>query len=229
MKVLVVEDDKKLALFLTKALSEEGYIVDACRSGREAITQASNIGYALILLDWMLPDVDGVTVCRELRRAANAIPILMLTARGEVGERVTGLDAGADDYMTKPFELEELLARVRAAIRRGEGAQRSLRVGTLTVDLLERLVQVGGVRLDLTPREYSLLVLLARNAGRVVSRSEILNQVWEVVRDPGSNVIEVNVKNLREKLGVGEPTPEVPMIETVRGSGYRLVLVEASA
>lgn len=224
MKVLVVEDDKKLALFLRKALSEEGYIVDACRSGREALLQASNIAYSLILLDWMLPDLDGVTVCREIRRSANNIPIVMLTARAEVGERVTGLDAGADDYITKPFELEELLARVRAAIRRGEGGQRSLRVGALAIDLIERIVHVDGVRLDLTPREYSLLVLFARNAGRVVSRSEILNQVWEVLRDPGSNVIEVNVRNLREKLG-----PLGSAIETIRGAGYRLSLIEGAS
>ena len=224
MKVLVVEDDKKLARFLTKAFSEEGYIVDACRSGREALTQAGHIGYSLIVLDWMLPDLDGVTVCRELRRTACNTPILMLTARAEVGERVTGLDAGADDYMTKPFELDELMARVRAAIRRGEGGQRALRVGALSIDLLERIVHVNGARLDLTPREYSLLVLLARNAGRVVSRSEILSQVWEGVRDPGSNVVEVNVRNLREKLG-----ELAPAIETVRGAGYRLGLSDPGA
>jgi DNA-binding response OmpR family regulator len=223
MKVLVVEDDKKLALFLRKALSEEGYIVDACRHGREALVQASNIAYALILLDWMLPDLDGVTVCREIRRSANNIPIVMLTARADVGERVTGLDAGADDYITKPFELEELLARVRAAIRRGEGGQRSVRVGALVIDLVERIVHIEGVRLDLTPREYSLLVLLARNAGRVVSRSEILSQVWEMLRDPGSNVIEVNVRNLREKLGALGSS-----IETVRGAGYRFTLAEGA-
>ena len=222
MKVLVVEDDKKLARFLTKALSEEGYVVDGCRSGREALTQAANIAYSLILLDWMLPDLDGLTVCRELRRTASNVPILMLTARSELGERVAGLDAGADDYMTKPFALRELLARVRAAIRRGDGAQRTLRVGALAIDLVDHVVHVDGVRLDLTPKEYSLLVLLARNAGRVVSRAEILSQVWEVLRDPGSNVIEVNVKNLRDKLGT-----LAPAIETVRGAGYRLVLVEA--
>lgn len=225
MKVLVVEDDKKLAIFLTKALSEEGYIVDACRSGREALLHASNIAYSLILLDWMLPDLDGISVCREIRRSANNIPIVMLTARADVGERVTGLDAGADDYVTKPFELDELLARVRAAIRRGGGGgQRSLRVGALSIDLIERIVHVDGVRLDLTPREYALLVLLARNAGRVISRGEILSQVWQVLRDPGSNVIEVNVRNLREKLG-----PHGSAIETVRGAGYRFTLVESAS
>jgi two-component system OmpR family response regulator len=224
MKVLVVEDDRKLARFLAQALTEEGYVVDTCSRGRDALNQASHIGYSLIVLDWMLPDLDGVTVCREIRRSASNVPILMLTARAEVGERVTGLDAGADDYMTKPFELEELLARVRAAIRRGQTEPQTLRVGNLTLDLVEHLVHVDGTRIDLTPREYSLLTLLAKSAGRVVPRSEILSQVWETVRDPGSNVIEVNVKNLREKLG-----DAAPALETVRGVGYRMVLLEGGA
>jgi DNA-binding response OmpR family regulator len=224
MKVLVVEDDKKLARFLAQALGEEGYVVDTCARGRDALAQAGRIAYALIILDWMLPDLDGVAVCRDIRRTASAVPILMLTARSEVGERVTGLDAGADDYMTKPFELEELLARVRAAIRRGQTDPQTLRVGPLSIDLLEHLVHVEGTRLDLTPREYSLLLLLARNAGRVVPRTEILSQVWETVRDPGSNVIEVNVRNLREKLGAAGP-----VLETVRGVGYRMMLLEGGA
>jgi DNA-binding response OmpR family regulator len=224
MKVLVVEDDKKLARFLSQALTEEGYVVDTCARGRDALTQSSHIAYSLIVLDWMLPDLDGVTVCREIRRSASNVPILMLTARAEVGERVIGLDAGADDYMTKPFELEELLARVRAAIRRGQSEPQTIRVGSLTLDLVEHIVHVEGTRLDLTPKEYSLLLLLARNAGRVVPRSEILSQVWETVRDPGSNVIEVNVKNLRDKLG-----PTGPVLETVRGVGYRLMLLESPA
>jgi two-component system, OmpR family, response regulator len=224
MKVLVVEDDRKLARFLAQALTEEGYVVDTCSRGRDALNQAAHIAYALIVLDWMLPDLDGVTVCREIRRSASNVPILMLTARGEVGERVTGLDAGADDYMTKPFELEELLARVRAAIRRGQSEPQTVRVGKLTIDLLEHIVHVDGARLDLTPREYSLLALLSKNAGRVVPRSEILSQVWETARDPGSNVIEVNVKNLRDKLGGA-----APVIETVRGIGYRMVLLEGGA
>ncbi|MDF2691666.1 MAG: DNA-binding heavy metal response regulator [Labilithrix sp.] len=224
MKVLVVEDDKKLARFLAQALTEEGYVVDTCSRGRDALNQAGHIAYSLIVLDWMLPDLDGVTVCREIRRSASNVPILMLTARGEVGERVTGLDAGADDYMTKPFELEELLARVRAAIRRGQSEPQTIRVGKLSIDLLEHIVHVDGTRLDLTPREYSLLALLSKNAGRVVPRSEILSQVWETVRDPGSNVIEVNVKNLRDKLGGA-----APVIETVRGIGYRMVFLEGGA
>jgi two-component system, OmpR family, response regulator len=216
MKLLVVEDDRKLATFLAKALTEEGYEIDACRNGRDAVARIAQHEYALVVLDWMIPELDGLGVCREVRRSDNRVPILMLSARAEVNERVTALDAGADDYLTKPFHLEELLARVRAAVRRG-GDRRTLRVGLLTLDLLERVASVSQRRVDLTPREYALLALLAKNAGRVVSRAEILQQVWQTARDPGSNVIEVNVRHLREKLGAAAPP-----IETVRGAGYRL-------
>lgn len=220
MKVLVVEDDRKLARFVAQALTEERYVVDVCRSGKDALEQCHHIGYALVILDWMLPDLDGISVCRELRRSGSTVPILMLTARAELGERVMGLDAGADDYLTKPFHLEELLARVRAAVRRGNVEPTTLRVGSLVVDMMEHVVHVEGARVDLTPREYGLLLLLARNAGRVVTRTEILAQVWQTTRDPGSNVIDVNVRNLREKLGTNAPA-----LETVRGQGYRLALV----
>ncbi|MCA9587352.1 MAG: response regulator transcription factor [Myxococcales bacterium] len=217
MKLLVVEDDRKLATFLAKALTEEGYEIDACRNGRDAVARIGQHEYALVVLDWMIPELDGLAVCREVRRAENRVPILMLSARAEVNERVAALDAGADDYLTKPFHLEELLARVRAAVRRGGADRRALRVGLLTLDLLERTASVSQRRVDLTPREYALLALLAKNAGRVVSRAEILLQVWQTARDPGSNVIEVNVRHLREKLGAAAPP-----IETVRGAGYRL-------
>jgi DNA-binding response OmpR family regulator len=221
VKVLVVEDDRKLSRFLVSALTEEGYVVDACRSGRDALDQMTAIAYALVILDWMLPDLDGISVCRHIRRSGSKVPVLMLTARADVGERVVGLDAGADDYLTKPFELEELFARARAAIRRGGLEPRTLRVGALAIDVLDRVVHVDGVRLDLTPREYALLSLLARNAGRVVTRSEILAQVWSTLRDPESNVIDVNVKNLREKLGALGAA-----LETARGVGYRFALGE---
>jgi DNA-binding response OmpR family regulator len=221
MKVLVVEDDKKLGRFLAKALAEDGYAVDACRGGREALALVARNTYALIVLDWMLPDLDGIGVCREIRRAGNAVPILMVSARADVVERVTALDAGVDDYLTKPFHLDELLARARAAIRRGRVEERILRVGALSVDVIDRIVQVDGRHLDLTPREFSLIVLLARHAGRVVSRADILAHVWRLTRDPGSNLLEVNIKNLRDKLGADAPT-----IETVRGAGYRLSAAE---
>lgn len=222
MKLLVVEDDRKLAVFLSKALTEEGYEVDACRSGKDALLKAAQGDYALLVLDWMIPDLDGLAVCRELRRAGNAVSILMLSARAEVGERVQALDAGADDYLTKPFHLDELLARVRAGVRRGASERRTLKVGILAIDLVDRVARVGPRRLELTPREFALLSLLARNAGRAVTRAEILQEVWQLSRDPGSNVIEVNVRNLREKLGAAAPP-----LETVRGAGYRLGEAEA--
>jgi two-component system, OmpR family, response regulator len=221
VKLLIVEDDRKLSRFLSKALAEEGYTVDTCRSGREALTAVGRDTYALIVLDWMLPELDGIGVCRAIRRAGSAVPILMVSARADVAERVVALDAGADDYLTKPFHLDELLARVRAGIRRGRVEERLLRVGTLAIDLLDRIVTVDGQPIDLTPREYALLLLLMRNAGRVVSRSDILAHVWRLSRDPGSNLIEVNIRNLREKLG-----SSAPPLETVRGAGYRLATLE---
>ena len=221
MKLLVVEDDRKLVRFLSKALAEEGYAVDACRGGREALEHVARNTYALVVLDWMLPELDGIGVCREIRRSGNAVPVLMVSARADVAERVVALDAGADDYLTKPFHLDELLARVRAAIRRGRVEERSLRVGGLSLDVVERIVLLDGKHVDLTPKEYQLLLLLARNAGRVVTRAEILAHVWRLTRDPGSNLVDVNIKNLREKLGASAPS-----LETVRGSGYRLASSE---
>ncbi len=224
MKILLVEDDKKLAHFLTRALEEEGHVVDACRSGSDAIEQASSIPYDVVVLDWMLPEKDGLSVCRELRRRGNVVRILMLTARAEVGERVAALDAGADDYVQKPFHLDELLARIRAVSRRASTLPMEvLRIGPIAVSLHERVAHVDGVRLELTAREFALLVLLVRNAGRIVTRSEMLSQVWQTHRDPGSNVIEVHIRNLREKLGAA-----AAQLETVRGQGYRLALLTST-
>jgi two-component system OmpR family response regulator len=217
VKVLLVEDDRKLASFLRRALMEEGFVVDACRTGHEAIEQLASIAYDLVVLDWMLPEGDGLTVCRDLRRCGSTAPVLMLTARGEVGEKVLALDAGADDYVTKPFHLDELLARARALVRRGSQLDGTLRVGPLLLDERRRTAQLDGARIDLTAREFLLLALLARNAGRVVGRAEILAHVWEIRFDPGSNVVDVHVSNLREKLGSA-----ASLVETVRGQGYRL-------
>ncbi len=225
MKVLIVEDDRKLSSFLSRAFSEEGYVVDTCRTGAEALQQSRAIPYDLLVLDWMLPEGDGLSVCRELRRLGNAVPVLMLTARGEVGEKVTALDAGADDYVTKPFHLDELMARARSLQRRsGAGADGVLRAGPIVLDMRQRHAHINGVRIDLTARELSLLALLLRNAGRVVTRSEIFEQVWESRFDPGSNVIDVHVRNLRDKLGAA-----ATWLETVRGQGYCLSLAEPAA
>jgi DNA-binding response OmpR family regulator len=217
MKILVVEDNKKMSRFLARALSEEGYAVDVVGDGTTAIEQIQSLPYDLVILDWMLPEVDGLSVCRTVRARGCQVPILMLTARAEVAERIAGLDAGADDYLAKPFDLGELLARVRARARRNAGGEGALRVGPLVIDRVERRALIDGKRIELTPREFALLAYLAREAGRVVPRTELLAKVWETSFDPGSNVVEVHVKNIREKLG-----PHAGLIETVRGVGYRL-------
>jgi two-component system, OmpR family, response regulator len=216
MKILVVEDNQKLARLLKRALEEEGYVVDLVADGATALGQLGNVNYDAVVLDWMLPEVDGLTVCRDLRARGNQVPILMLTARGEVPERIAGLNAGADDYLAKPFDLGEFLARVRARVRRGADAA-VLRVGPLTIDRNERRALVNGQRLGLTPREFALLAYLAREAGRVVPRTELLVKVWEMTFDPGSNVVEVHVRNLRDKLG-----EHAGLIQTVRGVGYKV-------
>ncbi len=217
MKILVVEDNKKLAQFLNRALSEEGEVVDTVGDGATAVHQAQSVAYDLIVLDWMLPEMDGLSVCRAIRATGNSVSILMLTARGDVGERIHGLDAGADDYLTKPFDLGEFLARVRALGRRGRGSEGALRVGPLVLDRTERRAVLDGKRLVLTPREFALLTYLAKEAGRVVPRTELLSKVWETTYDTASNVVEVHIKNLRDKLGASGG-----LIETVRGVGYKL-------
>ncbi|WP_146651239.1 response regulator transcription factor [Labilithrix luteola] len=216
MKVLVVEDDAKLSRFLVRVLVEEGFAADSCETGADAFAQASAGIYDLIILDWMLPDVDGLSVCRRLRQGGLSTPILMLTARGEVRERVLGLETGADDYLVKPFEVEELVARMRSLVRRATGFAK-LSVGPLEVDRLGREVRLRGQTLDLTTREYALLVDLVHHAEKVVTRAELLARVWGTTFDPGSNLVEVHVSRLRDKLG-----DSASMIETVRGAGYRL-------
>lgn len=219
MKVLIVEDDRKLASFLRRAFMEEGHVVDGCRTGNEALEQLGAVPYDLVVLDWMLPERDGLSVCREMRRRGCQVPVLMLTARGETGEKVLALDTGADDYVTKPFHLDELLARARSLVRRNSQQGGELRVGPLVIDERKRMAHVDGARIELTGRELSLLALLARHAGRVIGRAELLSQVWETRFDPGSNVVEVHISKLREKLGA-----RAALIETVRGQGYRLAL-----
>lgn len=222
MKILIVEDDRKIAGFLLRAFTEEGYQVDVCRGGQEVTERLSLVPYDLVLLDWMLPDEDGLSVCKSLRAAGKQLPILMLTARDDVGEKVLALNAGADDYVTKPFHLAELLARVRSLLRRaGDGQGSATRAGGLRLDHKQRLLFVEDRRVELTGREYALLDLLLRNCGRVVTRSEILDQVWGIQFDPESNVIDVHIRRLRDKLGVRSG-----LLDTVRGQGYRLLAEE---
>jgi DNA-binding response OmpR family regulator len=216
VKVLIVDDDAKLARLLRRALSEEGHAADVCGTGADALSQAATGVYDLIVLDWMLPDLDGLAVCRELRRQGRTVPILMLTARGEVKERVLGLRSGADDYLGKPFELEELLARIQALLRRAAGHV-PLTLGPLAIDRLKHRALVAGRPLDLTPREFALLAHLAERGAEVVPRSELLAHVWGTSFDPGSNLVDVHVSRLRDKLG-----EHAWMVDTVRGKGYRL-------
>jgi DNA-binding response OmpR family regulator len=216
VKLLVIEDDLKLARLLTRVLQEEGYVVDGCAKGESGLRQATSGLYDLIVLDWMLPDLDGLSLCRRLRELGTSLPILMLTSRSELTERVMALDAGADDYVVKPFEIEELVARIRALLRRVAGAGKT-RVGELQIDPRFRQASLGSTALELTTREYALLSHLARRAGEVVTRSELLAHVWSARFDPGSNLVEVHVSRLRDKLGRWDW-----MIETVRGAGYRL-------
>jgi DNA-binding response OmpR family regulator len=216
VKVLVVEDDAKVAGFVARVLREEGYIVDLCASGTQALRQAETDLYDLIILDWVVPDLDGLSVCRELRRKGSASPILMLTARGDTRERVLGLESGADDYLVKPFEVEELVARVRALLRRTSAVGRVV-CGELELNPVTSRAALHRQALSLTNREFALLLYLARRESKVVTRSELLSHVWETKFDPGSNLIEVHISRLREKFG-----SEAWMIETVRGRGYRL-------
>jgi two-component system OmpR family response regulator len=215
MKCLVVEDDRKLALFISRALSEEGYTVDLCGTGTDAVQQVRAGGYDLVVLDWMLPGLDGLSVCREIRQSGLTLPVIMLTARDAVGERVLGLRAGADDYVGKPFDMEELLARIEAVLRR-TNAVGKLAFGELEIHRLGNRATLAGKSLDLTTREFGLLLHLAYNANKVVPRSELLAKVWGLAFDPGSNLIDVHIKNLRDKLGT-----YACMIDTVRGVGYR--------
>ena len=221
MKILVVEDDRNLRGFLRKALREEGFAVDQTDSGDKALELALDGSYACVLLDVMLPGRDGFSVVSALRARAITTPVLMLTARDELDSRVRGLQDGADDYLTKPFDLPELLARMHALIRRAQfrHSDTTLTVGDVTMDVLRRIVTRGGRPLDLSPREYALLEFLMRNVGRTVSRSRIAEAVWNYQFDTETNVVDVYVTYLRKKLGAsgGNLT-----IHSVRGVGYRL-------
>ena len=221
MQILVVEDDRDLRRFLSKAFREEGYGVTEAESGDRALDRALDGSYSCIVLDVMLPGRDGFGVVEELRRRGVFTPVLLLTARDELESRVRGLEGGADDYLTKPFDLSELLARVHALIRRAELRHRdaTLRVGSLLLDPISRRVTQDGRVVDLSPREFALLEFLMRNAGRTVSRSRIAEAVWNYKFDPDTNVVDVYVNYLRKKLTFAGKSPPV---RTVRGVGYRL-------
>ncbi|HOB99522.1 MAG TPA: response regulator transcription factor [Verrucomicrobiota bacterium] len=220
MRVLVVEDEHKTASFIRKALQAEGHVVDVLHDGSEALLAAANTPFDVIVLDIMLPGRDGLSVVRQMRERRITVPVLLLSARGEVGERIEGLDAGADDYLPKPFALEEVLARVRALGRRQSEAKTPvLRIADLTLDSVTRKVKRGGTPIDLAPREYLLLEFLMRSAGRICGRMAIVEKVWDYDFDPGSNLVDVYIMRLREKIDAGF---EPKLLHTVRGVGYVL-------
>lgn len=220
MKILVVEDDRKVAGFIEMGLREEGYAVDVAKDGEEATMLAHVNDYDAILLDLMLPKKTGLQVASELRREGRRTPILMLTARDATDDIVRGLDIGADDYLTKPFKFDVLLARVRALVRRGGAARlERLTYGPLELDRLEHEARAGGERLDLTPREFQLLEHFMLHPEQVVRRTELLEKVWDMHFDPESNVVDVHVGNLRRKLRYAGCDG---LIQTVRGIGFSL-------
>jgi two-component system, OmpR family, copper resistance phosphate regulon response regulator CusR len=224
MRILVIEDELKTAAYLKKGLEESGYAVDVANDGPQGLLLAQEEEYDVIVLDVMLPGMDGWTVVKTLR-STRATPVLFLTARDDVDDRVRGLELGADDYLVKPFAFVELLARVRTLARRGPPRESELiKVGDLEMDVNRRRVKRGGTRIDLTPREFSLLQLLARRQGEVLSRTQIASYVWDMNFDSDTNVVEVAIRRLRTKIDDNFP---VKLIHTVRGVGYVLELKDA--
>jgi DNA-binding response OmpR family regulator len=220
VKILVVEDDKKLAGLLQKGLEAQGFGVDFCMDGDEGYTLATTRSYDAIVLDIMLPGRDGLSILRNLREAHFTVPVILLTARSALNERLDGLHLGADDYLTKPFYVEELAARLHALIRRASGVQLNLlQHGELTINLLTREVRRGEAVIELTAREFALLTYLMSSPGRTYTRAQICEHVWNYHFDPGTNLVDVYVQRLRKKLG---GNPDQPLIETVRGVGYRI-------
>ncbi len=220
MKILVIEDDEKTAAYLKKGLMEEGFIVDVSHDGVEGLALAAAAAYDLIILDILLPRRDGWSVLCELRRAGNPTPALVLSALGAVPEKVRALSSGADDYLVKPFAFPELLARVQSVLRRGPTRQsQAIRISDLQIDPVKHRANRNGTRLDLTPKEYLLLSLLARHPGEVFSRTMIASRIWDMNFDAGTNVVDVHIRRLRSK--VDDPF-EKKLIHTIRGLGYVL-------
>jgi DNA-binding response OmpR family regulator len=219
MRVLVIEDDRKVASFVQAGLQQEGHAVDVLFEGTGAGEQAVAVDYDVVVLDLMLPGRSGLQVLRDIRARKSALPILILTARDSLEERIAGLDSGADDYMSKPFALAELSARLRALLRRGAPRENVLRLADLEMDIIRRTVRRAGTAIDLTPKEYALLEFLMRNSERPLTRSLIIEHVWDIHFDSVSNVVEVHINSLRNKIDRGFGRP---LIHTIRGVGYVL-------
>ena len=219
MRILVVEDDQKVANFIQSGLTQEGYAVDVLRDGLMAGEQARAVDYDAVILDLMLPGRSGFEVLRDIRARKASLPVVILTAKDALNDRIAGLDSGADDYMVKPFALAELSARLRAVLRRGAPRENVLRVADLEIDTLARSVRRAGRKIDLKPKEYALLEYLMRNSGRALTRALIVEHVWDIHFDSISNVVEVHINSLRNKIDREFPSP---LIHTVRGVGYML-------
>ena len=221
MKILVIEDDQQAASYLAKGLKEAGHVVDIANDGKEGLFLGGSEHYDVMIVDRMLPGRDGLSLVEILRATGNDTPVLFLSALGSVDDRVKGLKAGGDDYLTKPYAFSELLARIEVLVRRRSAAQPQTRlaVADLELDLLSRTVRRGGKSIDLLPREFALLEYLMRNAGSVVTRTMMLENVWDYHFDPQTNVIDVHIARLRQKIDKDFPTP---LIHTVRGAGYSL-------
>ena len=223
MRILIIEDDTELASFVRKGLNQAGWNVDHADNGKDGLFLATTEQYDALIVDRMLPGIEGLTVVRTLRASDIDTPVLILSALGEVDDRVKGLKAGGDDYLVKPFAFSELMARIEALVRRSRtaatAAQTTLEAGDLHMDLLKREVRRGGTKIDLQPREFQLLEFLLRHAGQVVTRTMLLEGVWDYHFDPQTNVIDVHISRLRAKVDKGF---ERPLLHTVRGAGYRL-------
>src|SRR5215212_3068415 len=223
MRILVVEDEKRIADFLTRGLQGAGYAVDAAPNGTTALQFIHEADYDLVILDIMLPDVDGLTILEKIRNRKVGPPVLILSARGGVDDRVKGLELGADDYLTKPFAFVELLARVRVLLRRGQPTPERLSVGDLVLDCIRRKVIRSGDNIELAPKEFSILEYMMRNRGRPLSRTMIVEHVWDMDYDGLTNIVDVYIRHLRSKIDDKWP---VKLIHTVRGIGYMLDLPE---
>lgn len=221
MRVLVIEDDQEAAAYMAKGLKEQGYVVDHAATGPDGLALATAETYDLLIVDRMLPGMDGLVVVEALRKSENQTPVLFLSALGQVDDRVKGLQAGGDDYLTKPYAFSELLARIEALLRRGKGVseQAVFKVADLEMDLLKRSVTRGGENIDLQPREFKLLEYLMRHSDQVVTRTMLLEGVWDYHFDPKTNVIDVHISRLRQKI---DKDFGVPLLQTVRGAGYSL-------
>ena len=221
MRVLIVEDDLDAAAYLVKGLKESGYVVDHVADGREALYRVAAETYDACVVDRMLPGVDGLTIVKTMRSAGNAAPVLILSALGDVDDRVKGLKAGGDDYLVKPYAFAELLARLEALLRRGrsDAPDTMLKVADLEMDLVGRTVRRAGRPIELKPKEFALLEYLMRHAGHVVTRTMLLENVWDYSFDPQTNVIDVHISRLRQKIDKGH---DKPLLSTIRGAGYSL-------